>query len=551
MSEIGNSDNINEKELTPHPECADSQSAQLKEEKKTEEPKVLTLHFSSKGTEIKLQTQQEISQSAEFVKLNEPRPAPISISLEPSYPLPRKREGLLTSKVYSVLNDPVLDKMVAEYEAMSPEQKRIFDLSLDKKIRNNHRKKTSRIRNINLTFALKENNYKHYDFQAYLEQITKKLESEGLWREESAESLESNLFPIDDIKDDDLNDNLEPKALTLIYNPKKMSYFKDSLAELQEQGIEWKDELNFNPSDLPLATTPTSHNFMRRSPWSLEEKIARLMIEGTFFSKHPFIDELLPCAYFVSKSIFSRELFIQVKYEAFARTPLQKRFRTYSFRKYQADQKIFIKIVNETLQKYFLRNSHVVFAVGSYVGRESFPKSKVNTLLKSIWQRFFDVNRKLTKKQKSALEAIYIELPPLTYTEAALREKISRDSFQDRVRGAVKKMREAFPELMDLELIGEKPGATRSSYLYNGLFRKESALEVNALFRVDPNSNKKSEILPRTGKPNLNPIASNQTIIRAWAVASTPVPDILDTDFYLGLVPEGVVQRKKGRSRFR
>ena len=73
--------------------------------------------------------------------------------------------------------------------------------------------------------------------------------------------------------------------------------------------------------------------------------------------------DLFPCVYFVSKSIFFRKLFIQAKYEAFAGTPLQKRFRTYSFRQYKIDQNILEKVIREELQKYFFRNAAIKTSV--------------------------------------------------------------------------------------------------------------------------------------------------------------------------------------------
>lgn len=50
------------------------------------------------------------------------------------------RKGLLTSTVHKCLNDPDLEKAVDDYNALSTEEKRIFDLKVEKIIRNYHKK---------------------------------------------------------------------------------------------------------------------------------------------------------------------------------------------------------------------------------------------------------------------------------------------------------------------------------------------------------------------------------------------------------------------------
>ena len=272
--------------------------------------RVLILEVSSAGTKLQFQSENEIN----FVKLDESFVTPISFSFPetPSRWPRRDTNGLLKSKSYDhILNDPVMNQAVEEYLALSPHEKKLFDLALDKKIRKLHRKKTSKVRDIDLTYAVLTKDYKHDTVQAYLEQVTKELEATGMWREESQEGLESDLFCLDDVRDHDLNENFEPKALDLIYNFKKMPYNNDSMSELTEQGLEWKSGMGLTPHDLPKFTESPSHNILRRSPWSLEEKMARLLVDGALFKDEPISDELFPCAFFVSKSIFARELFIQ------------------------------------------------------------------------------------------------------------------------------------------------------------------------------------------------------------------------------------------------
>ncbi|MBL7554744.1 MAG: hypothetical protein JNM24_02895 [Bdellovibrionaceae bacterium] len=277
--------------------------------------------LSSKINELDLKGDATSNESIDFKNSN----SDIIIGFNP----PRPREGLLVSKVPSILNDPVLEKAVQEYESLSPEAKRIFDLTVDRLIRKRHRKKSLQDRPIDLFFAIRSNDPNHYDFQAYLASITKTLEKEGLWKEELSETLESDLFPPTAEKDIDLDYKLSPKLLTSIYTKKNKGIVAQENLNQSESGLEWQENETTEYTDWPKRSEVLSHNLMRRNPWDIEEKIARLMVESHFFDLNPDLEKLFPCAYFFSKSIFDHELFIKIKYEAFAGTPFQKKFRVF------------------------------------------------------------------------------------------------------------------------------------------------------------------------------------------------------------------------------
>lgn len=454
------------------------------------------------------------------------------------------RKGLLTSTVHKCLNDPDLEKAVDDYNALSTEEKRIFDLKVDKIIRNYHKKMGEQGRPVNLFFALQSNNPNHYDFQAYLAQITKKLEDEGLWLEESREKLESEIFLPSEEKDIDLDRNLNPKSLTQIYTKKNGGAPLKQVAETKDHGLEWKESEEFEIFDWPKLTEPVSHNLLRRNPWSIEEKVARLMVEGHFFIEHPEIEKLFPCAYFFSKSIFDRKLFIIAKYKAFANTPYQKRFRTYSFRRYKTDQIILKSVIAEILKTWFFKNNTVTESVNDYAAIENLNIREINQLLKSIWKRFSETYENLTDKQLEAVEAVYLDVPQMTYSDAAEMLKISRDSFQDRIKGAVKKFKQAMPELQFIKAIDDVKIPKTKELMYNGFFRKSHSEKVHTLFRVDPRTDKKSVLPIRKGPPKPKEKV-NPTLIRAWAIVSTSIPDFAETDYFLGLYPEGYINRKK------
>lgn len=473
----------------------------------------------------------------------DPKDSKIIIGFNP----PRSREGLLVSKVPSILNDPVLEKAVQEYEALSPEAKRIFDLTVDRLIRKRHRKQSLQDKPVDLFFAIRSKNPNHYDFQAYLAGITKTLEREGLWKEELSETLESDLFSPTAEKDIDLDYKLSPKLLTSIYTKKNKGFFAQENLNQSELGLEWQENDSIEYSDWPSRAEVLSHNLMRRSPWNIEEKIARLMIESHFFDLNPDLEKLFPCAFFFSKSIFERVLFIKIKYEAFTGTPFQKKFRTYSFKRYKEDQKELQRVIGEILKKWFFKNSSITSAVREFANKNNLDDKKLNTILRSIWSKFLDINKKLTPKQEKAMEAVYLEVPSLTFSEAALREGISRDSFQDRINGATKKFKDALPELLLLKKNEEIKISHALELLYNGFYRKNLAARIHRLFRINPETNERLEIIPRQGLPKPNKNFVNPTLIHAWSIVSTPIPDITETDYFTGLYPEGLIHRKKGR----
>lgn len=182
-----------------------------------------------------------------------------------------------------------------------------------------------------------------------------------------------------------------------------------------------------------------------------------------------------------------------------------------------------------------------------FANKNNLDDKKINSILRNIWSKFIDTKKKLTPKQEKALEAVYLEVPALTFSEAALREGISRNSFQDRINGATKKFKEALLELLFLKKSDEIKVSHERELLYNGFYRKSLALQVYKLFRVDPETNERFEIPLRAGSPKPIKQFVNPTLIHAWSIVSTPVPDIMETDYFTGLYPEGLIHRKKGR----
>lgn len=436
-----------------------------------------------------------------------------------------------------VLNDPILDKLVEQYLARSPQEQRIQDRLMLKKSRDKNAYRGRHYSKIDLRLAVLLNDINDFTVVEYLFKLTLELKEQGLWKETSEEVLESDLFSFADIKDEEL----KPKELHRVYT-KNSKYIEPSIVEeVEDSGLEWKEDLLSLAQDYPKIATSPVHELICRPPWNIYESIARKIWDGAYFLDNKEIDELFLCSYFYSKSIISRKIFIQIKYEAFHRTPFQKVFRQYPYKKYIKDKKRLEEIINKSLENYFLKNFSSLENIKTYLSKEEIP-TNINNIAKTIWPRFFKVMSSLTEKQREALELIYIEKS--SYEEAAIQLKISKDSFQDRINGAIKKFKDEFPELIGLKKPKTYIRNKKSDTLYNNLYRKSSAKKVHPLYRIDLKTGEKTEITPRTEKIKITANGFDRSLIKAWAISSTPVPDILETEYFLDLMPESYFWKK-------
>lgn len=101
--------------------------------------------------------------------------------------------------------------------------------------------------------------------------------------------------------------------------------------------------------------------------------------------------------------------------------------------------------IKEQFPKYPLGRQKQLIARVYQIYRDKKPK------LVSDFEKF---QSSLTTKQANAIKLVYMAEEPLSLPEAAARLGISLDTLRDRIRGALKKLEAAFPELVP---------ATRSS----------------------------------------------------------------------------------------
>ena len=115
---------------------------------------------------------------------------------------------------------------------------------------------------------------------------------------------------------------------------------------------------------------------------------------------------------------------------------------------------------------------------------------------------------------------------PTTYKEAASQLQISVESFQDRIKGAVKKQRKLLPEL---NLLPPTPFArNETNLLYGGLYWKEKAVP-HSLYRIDSQTGQKAKIDPNPNGPQPQKMdETKRRNILSHLDATTNVPDFID-----------------------
>lgn len=371
--------------------------------------------------------------------------------------------------------------------------------------------------------------------------IDEELTRHGLLSDEGQEVAFSEVFPISQSKDD------------------KKTYFKahaedieDRLSFVTKEGNELGEVNQHGLIELPLLATPQMHNLMRGGPIDIFEKIARLMVESNYFGNNPENISLRPCAYFLSKRANNTVVFSAIRNDLATRGLNQFLKDGFDYDVYQKEIPELKILIESALKDYFC-TPWVRAATTEYLSSQGeFSKEQLQTHLDSFWKRYDQAWESLTTKQKNVLNEVYLFEETLSWEEAAKKIKISVDSFQDRIRGAVNKFKKAFPELFFLKEALNYRDIHKRNNLQRGLFDQTQANTVEKLYRIDPATNKKTEIAPRSGEPLLRKglnLAFKEEI-KALAQTNAPVPDILDCDFFGGLYPEVYFERRKGEAAF-
>ncbi len=104
--------------------------------------------------------------------------------------------------------------------------------------------------------------------------------------------------------------------------------------------------------------------------------------------------------------------------------------------------------------------------------------------VKNIWTRFEAAVATFTRRQKKAVDLLYMQDERPTLKAAADKLNISVASLRDRVAGAAKKLRDAFPEFANLKPSRSRTSLKNRPLIYDGLFRRESSKIRRTVTRI-------------------------------------------------------------------
>lgn len=275
-------------------------------------------------------------------------------------------------------------------------------------------------------------------------------------------------------------------------------------------GIKSPDLLDGITEILPTLAKSPMQALCRAAPRDLFLSLARDLVNSKIFNTGEN-KELLPALLFLEVNIQEEYLFLEVRKDAYLDGRAHRRGKEFSFADYTSERARIYRRLRAAKHNYFLQNPWLK-------GQET----------QFIWQKFEQVYKSLTPKQRKVVVAIYVQ--KRTKADAARSARISYDSLRDRVSGAFLKFRKAIPEL-----------AKFSNKRQSAPKRKDPTYP---LYKVDPTTGKKVEIpyFEARYKENVNKFT-----IKAWAYRTTPVPDFSFTDFFLGNLPKGHLDRISAR----
>ena len=275
-------------------------------------------------------------------------------------------------------------------------------------------------------------------------------------------------------------------------------------------------------------------------------------MESNFFDHHPKLINFLPVAYFFSKRADSVEVFDCIETDLVWNKKYHLLKVDYSFDNYLKEIPKLKRLIDSALKSYFCTIWIKAASRDYLMDQGNFSEENLQNLISSFWDRYNETWGSLTAKQRHAVSEVYMYEDSIPWEEAAKNLKISFDSFRDRIEGAFKKFKIAFPELKCLKEKLSYREIHKQSNLQKDLFDHNRAKIMAPLFRIDPQTGVKTKISPRHGdlkeKPGLTDWKKQS--IKALAETNTPVPDILDCDFFGGLFPESYFYRIKGESAF-
>lgn len=350
--------------------------------------------------------------------------------------------------------------------------------------------------------------------------VTKELKQNGLWKDDSEDLTLTDAFPLAQCHDDPRFKDLPMKEYE--YG----TFYEDD--ELTHQDYETdaeKNDLSSRNVSFPKPPSPMLHNLMRSSPEDLKHQIARRLIDSGYFEENEEDQTLFPACYFLSKAV-EEEWHFKVLMDQ----GLALKFSHYTFESYKVDKMLLQKRLRFFTENYFSQNPKMKRFL-----KRNKDLEKQNP--KNFWKRFYSVWEKLTIKQKNVLTKIYMQSEKVKYEDAANDFKISVDSVRSRIKGAIDKFKQEFPELKGISPKGLPQSKITGAYTLNYLWHYKRASEVAKLFQIDPKTNLKTEInwdkKPKDQQVNWKTLAR----IKAQIIENCPIPYFHETDYFDGTKP--------------
>lgn len=271
-----------------------------------------------------------------------------------------------------------------------------------------------------------------------------------------------------------------------------------------------------------LAVSPLNA-LIRRYPRNFHESLARDLLASRLMDRH---SHLIPALCFFEVGIIDEDTFHAVRRAAYLGSEFHRGGREFSFADYQFDLEELLTFFLKLEEHYFLHNADL---------KKLFKSER----LKSIWPRFRAAFDTLTTKQKNALKQVKVKKRTLKSVSAGMRIRL--DTLTERLDKGIRKLQRALPELCLFEPSKSYIKSRASDYWHSGLFDERRAKTPSPLYKIDPVTRQRLAVIPFPKKRKKKRV--NVQAVRKWAVESTPVPDFHSTDFFLGLLPRGHLDR--------
>lgn len=325
------------------------------------------------------------------------------------------------------------------------------------------------------------------------------LKRVGQYREELEEVVFCDAFP------NSLGDAMYSGKQKKILNRGTFLGTDDLTAE--DQAVADQSSASFGFTGMPRLSLCALYDQMRHPPLTIRHQVARRMLETGYFEDKE-VRELYPICL-----LFSRQVIWPHHFDVAMRGDLRKRYPDLEFAEYKKKIPDLQKLIAPEIEDYFISHRDILKTL-----------QKNGSDIFSFWDRFTAVWELLTPKQKNVLKRLYIKEDSETYEVAAKKLRISKDSLQDRVRGAIQKYKKEMPEFKDFKIPRKL-----------GVEKKEK--KIPPLYSYDLKTGRRYEISNQTRpqQKRLRDYEIAQTKAKIYEVC--PIPFIVDTEYFDGTYP--------------